>query len=170
MACYNGCYQSNCYNSAIEPVVQTYSLKKVFLEIHEIHRKTPAPEPNACNFIKKGTLAQVFSLRFCEISKNTFFYRTHLVAACAIQQHMNNICIFNSSILNNFLILQALLICTKIFRKLSRKFIMFFILFIRKTFAHVTTLTKYVLKGLRTFAFPYKKLLITISVVCTESS
>ena len=35
----------------------------------------------ACNFIKKGTLAQVFSCEFCEISKNTFFYRTPLVAA-----------------------------------------------------------------------------------------
>ena len=27
----------------------------------------------ACNFIKKETLAQVFSYEFCEISKNTFF-------------------------------------------------------------------------------------------------
>ena len=27
----------------------------------------------ACNFIKKETLAQVFSCEFCEISKNTFF-------------------------------------------------------------------------------------------------
>ena len=35
----------------------------------------------ACNFIKKDTLAQVFSCEFCEISKNTFFYRTPLVAA-----------------------------------------------------------------------------------------
>ena len=26
-----------------------------------------------CNFIKKETLAQVFSCEFCEISKNTFF-------------------------------------------------------------------------------------------------
>ena len=30
------------------------------------------------NFIKKETLAQVFSCEFCEISKNTFFYRTPL--------------------------------------------------------------------------------------------
>ena len=29
----------------------------------------------------KETLAQVFSSEFCEISKNTFFYRTLLVAA-----------------------------------------------------------------------------------------
>ena len=35
----------------------------------------------ACNFIKKETLAQVFSCEFCEISKNTFFQRTPLVAA-----------------------------------------------------------------------------------------
>ena len=32
----------------------------------------------ACNFIKKETLAQVFSCQFCEISKNTFSYRTPL--------------------------------------------------------------------------------------------
>ena len=37
--------------------------------------------PKACNFIKKETLAQVFSCEFCEISKNTFFYRTSPVAA-----------------------------------------------------------------------------------------
>ena len=35
----------------------------------------------ACNFIEKETLAQLFSCEFCEISKNTFFYRTPLVAA-----------------------------------------------------------------------------------------
>ena len=29
--------------------------------------------PQACNFIKKETLAQVFSYEFCKISKNTFF-------------------------------------------------------------------------------------------------
>ena len=37
--------------------------------------------PQACNFIKKETLAQVFSCEFCEISKNIFSYRTPLVAA-----------------------------------------------------------------------------------------
>ena len=35
----------------------------------------------ACNFIKKEALAQVFSYEFCEIFKNTFFYRTPPVAA-----------------------------------------------------------------------------------------
>ena len=38
-------------------------------------------EIKACNFIKKETLAQVFSCEFCEISKNIFLNRTSLVAA-----------------------------------------------------------------------------------------
>ena len=37
----------------------------------------------AWNFIKKETLAQVFSCEFRDITKNTFFYRTRLVAASA---------------------------------------------------------------------------------------
>ena len=40
----------------------------------------------ACNFIKKESLAQVFSCEFSEISKNTFSYKTPLVAACLITQ------------------------------------------------------------------------------------
>ena len=43
-----------------EVVVQTCSVEKVW----------------ACNFIKKETLAQVFSCEFCQIFKNTSFYRT----------------------------------------------------------------------------------------------
>ena len=35
----------------------------------------------ACNFIKKETLAQVFSCEFPKIFKNTFFHLTPLVAA-----------------------------------------------------------------------------------------
>ena len=40
--------------------------------------KVPAPflklnRPQTCNFIRKETLAQVFSCEFYEISKNTFF-------------------------------------------------------------------------------------------------
>ena len=38
----------------------------------------------ACNFILKMTLVQVFSCEFCEISKNTFFHRIPLVAASVI--------------------------------------------------------------------------------------
>ena len=34
-----------------------------------------------CNSIKKEALTQVFSSEFCEVSKNTFSYRTPPVAA-----------------------------------------------------------------------------------------
>ena len=37
--------------------------------------------PEACNFIKKETLAQAFSREFCEIFRNIFFNRIPLVAA-----------------------------------------------------------------------------------------
>ena len=40
---------------------------------------TCARIPEACNFIKKEALAQVFSCEFCDISKNTFFHRSPLV-------------------------------------------------------------------------------------------
>ena len=39
------------------------------------------PSTPATLFKKKKTLAQVFSYEFCEISKNTFFHRTPLMAA-----------------------------------------------------------------------------------------
>ena len=38
----------------------------------------------ACNFMKKETPAQVFSCEFCEISKNTFSYRTPPLAASGL--------------------------------------------------------------------------------------
>ena len=38
-------------------------------------------EPQACNFIKKETLTQVFPYEFSEIFKNTFFHRTPPVVA-----------------------------------------------------------------------------------------
>ena len=37
--------------------------------------------PKACNFIKKETLARVFSCEYFEIYENTFSYRTTSVAA-----------------------------------------------------------------------------------------
>ena len=39
---------------------------------------------NFPNFTKKGTLVQVFSCEFCEISENTFSYRTLPEAASAV--------------------------------------------------------------------------------------
>ena len=38
-------------------------------------------QTSACSFIKKEALAQVFFCEFCEIFKDTFFYRTPPVAA-----------------------------------------------------------------------------------------
>ena len=38
----------------------------------------------ACNFIKKETLTQVFSCEFCDIDKNTFYYRIPLVATSGV--------------------------------------------------------------------------------------
>ena len=55
----------------IEAVVQKYSVKKVFLNILQSSQETPVPE--ACNFIKHEALAQVFSCRFCDMFKKTFF-------------------------------------------------------------------------------------------------
>ena len=39
--------------------------------------KVAGLRPQACSFIKKKTLVQVFSWEFCEVSKNTFLYRTY---------------------------------------------------------------------------------------------
>ena len=49
--------------------------KKVFLKISQNSQKSTFARdcPQVCNFIRKETLAQVFSCEFREISKNTFF-------------------------------------------------------------------------------------------------
>ena len=54
------------------------SVKKVFLEgVRKIHRQRPVPETILIKLhsqdCKKETLAQVFSFKVSEISKNTFF-------------------------------------------------------------------------------------------------
>ena len=61
--------------------LEVFCKKMCFWKFHKIHRKTPVPEaflkkrlwPQACDFVKKETLLQVFSCEFCEISKNIFF-------------------------------------------------------------------------------------------------
>ena len=45
--------------------------------------------PQACDFIKKETLAQLFACEFCETSKNTFLHRTPLVAASLISKFVS---------------------------------------------------------------------------------
>ena len=75
--------------SSSEAVVRRCSVEKVFLEISQNSREitcTRVPfliklQASVCNFIKKETLAPVFSCAFCEISKNILFYRTPPVAA-----------------------------------------------------------------------------------------
>ena len=75
-----------------EVVVLRCSVKKLFLEISQNSQENTCArvsfliklQASACNFIKKETLAQVFFCEFCEISKNTFSYRTAPVAASGI--------------------------------------------------------------------------------------
>ena len=69
-----------------EAVVLRCSVKKVLLEILQNSQENTRARDSfliklQLNFIEKESLAQVFSCEFCEISKNTFFYRTSLVAA-----------------------------------------------------------------------------------------
>ena len=49
---------------------------------HEKLLSSVSRENVACNFIEKEILTQMFSCEFCKDFKNTFFYRTPLVAAC----------------------------------------------------------------------------------------
>ena len=70
-----------CVFDSIEAVGQRCSLKKVFLEISENSRENTCARPQSCNFIKKETLAQVFSCEFWEIFKNIFYCRTPPVTA-----------------------------------------------------------------------------------------
>ena len=60
-------------------------------KFRKIHRKTPVPGSQ-----KKKTLAQVVYCEFCEISKNTFSYRTPPVAAS------ESMLIFKKSLLFRF--------------------------------------------------------------------
>ena len=53
--------------------------------LHQVLQKIQLDQrPEACNFIKKETLAQVFSCEFCKISKNTFFTEHLLATASAL--------------------------------------------------------------------------------------
>ena len=75
-----------------EAVVQRCSVKMVFLEFSQNSQENTCARVSfliklqasglSCRpLLKKRLLAQVFSCEFCEISKNTFFYGTPLVAA-----------------------------------------------------------------------------------------
>ena len=45
-----------------------------------------------CNFINKETLAQVFSCKFCDISKNTFFTEHPMATAFGKEKRAVAIC------------------------------------------------------------------------------
>ena len=47
--------------------------KRLSDKFPKTHMKASVPESQAYNFIKKQTLAQVFSCEFCIISKSIFF-------------------------------------------------------------------------------------------------
>ena len=70
----------DCDRHISEAVAQRCSVKKgvlrnfaKFTGKHQGQSLFLIKWPQACNFIKKETLAQVFSCEFCEIFKNTFF-------------------------------------------------------------------------------------------------
>ena len=54
-------------------IANMISNRKPYPVVSEIFIKARKLRPEACNFIKKEALAQVFSCEFCEIFKNTFF-------------------------------------------------------------------------------------------------
>ena len=64
----------------LEAVAQRCSVKKVLLKFTQNSQENTLArvsyliklQVSACNFIKKETLAQVFSCEFCEILKNTY--------------------------------------------------------------------------------------------------
>ena len=71
-------------SSASEAVAWKCSVKKVFLEILQNSQE------NTCARVSFLIKLQVSGCEFCEISKNTFFHRTPLIAAsvCLQQKHL----------------------------------------------------------------------------------
>ena len=67
----------------IYKLYQFYSFEK-----RHINEFFTLPNVFTCNFIKTETLAQVFSYEFCENFKNTYFYRTPVVAASGYFNHI----------------------------------------------------------------------------------
>ena len=68
--------------------------KKVLSEISQNSQKNTCArvsEPEAWNFIKKETLAQLFSCEFCEISRNTFFTKHFRVTSAGLNPLMSGV-------------------------------------------------------------------------------
>ena len=78
-----------------EAATRCVLLKRCSLKFREIHRNTPVPDP--LFLIKlQASGTGVFFCKFCEISKNTFSYRTPLVAASV---HVGNLFTYLSKFL-----------------------------------------------------------------------
>ena len=63
-----------------------YNRECLYSENTKSYQKELPRGVQACNFIKRETLAQVFSHKFCQIFKNTFSERTPLVGATVLWQ------------------------------------------------------------------------------------
>ena len=70
------------YNNAIIAKKKLlFTITKTITAKHDTFNINQRQSPEACSFIEKDSLAQMFFCEFCEISKNTFFYRTPPVTA-----------------------------------------------------------------------------------------
>ena len=68
------------------------SLKKLFLKFHNIYRKTPVMESllnKVAGLYQKQTAAMVFSCKYCEIFKNSYFEK-HLWTATSEKQDFSD--------------------------------------------------------------------------------
>ena len=63
-----------------EAVVQICYVKKVFLKLHKIHRKTPVPESLFQTLLKKKLWHRCFPVNFVNYLRTPFLYRTLPVA------------------------------------------------------------------------------------------
>ena len=61
-------------------------LSRLFLLLRSSRQEVFCEKSLTCNFIKKETLAQVFSFEFWEISNNTFFTEHHWLTACGYSE------------------------------------------------------------------------------------
>ena len=90
-----------------EAVARRCFLKREFLEVLQNSLENTRArvsfliklKADACNFIKKEALTQVFYCRFFKMSKNTFSYRTPLVAASGKHSKLKIKDIFNKKII-----------------------------------------------------------------------
>ena len=79
------------------------------------HQRCSVKKGAACNFIKKETLAQVFSQEFCEISKNTFFTEHLRTTASAVYFTLNRVTLIQITLCS---LIQTTLIQTNLWIRL----------------------------------------------------